>query len=147
MAVKKLYWADKGAKNLVLIGNAGINHLLNKANEVNNSDPTHATELKAWAKTIAYDVGANTWPGWNDEGVTISDTEMYAGLNAAKLNLKLGLELDKPKDKISIAHWLLGAHYLAAKNYDAAANSFTTSLEISKGLKDCLLYTSDAADE
>ncbi len=136
MAVKKLYWADKGARNLVLIGHAGINHLLNKANEVNETDPAQATELKSWAKTIAYDVGANTWPGWNDEGVTISDTEMYAGLNSAKLNLKLGLSLDKPKDKIAIAHWLLGAHYLAAKNFDESANSFTAAINISKDLKD-----------
>lgn len=134
MAVKKLYWADKGAKNLVLVGNAGINYLLTKASE--SKDTNKATELKSWAKTIAYDLSANTWPGWGDEGVIISKAEMYAGLHAAKLNLTLATELNKPKDKVSIAHWLLGAHYLADKNYAESANSFSVAINISSELND-----------
>jgi hypothetical protein len=41
------------------------------------------------AKTIAFNVGANTWPGWGDEGVEISCDQRKAGLAAAMLSHRL----------------------------------------------------------
>jgi hypothetical protein len=132
--VKKFYFEDKGAKTLAIIGPAGVQYALLKSLET--TDQQIAIELKGMAKTIAYKVASNSWPGWGDEGVKITPYEMAIGLNAAKANLRLGAELDRPKDKMSGAHWLLGAQLLANGQPKAAIESFKTAAVLSEEIGD-----------
>ena len=121
--MKETYWIDKNGSSVVFFGKAGVVYSLKK-------------NMKAWAKTLAYDVAANTWPGWGDEGVIISPEEMEEGLNMAKLNLILTLELNKPKDKVALAHWLIGAHLMAKVEFGLAIGAFEISQEISFEITD-----------
>lgn len=136
--VKEVYWMDKNGSNVVYFGKAGVVYSLKKSQEYKKSDNKLSLEMKAWAKTLAYDVAANTWPGWGDPGVVISSEEMEEGLNMAKLNLVLALELNKPKDKVAIAHWMIGAHLLAKKEFGLAIGAFETSQKISFEITDNL---------
>jgi len=83
-----------------------------------------ADALCGTAKTIAFNLGANLWPGWNDKRITITKTDLAVGLDAAKTNLRLGLELKRDDAVLSNAYWLIGAHHLAGKKYQAARKAF-----------------------
>lgn len=122
-AVRDLYWLDKGAKNLVKIGPLGIDYCLRAG-------------LKDYAKTIAYNVAANSWPGWGDSGVTIARDEIEAGLSAAEINLSMAIELKKPADKISGAYWLLSALQLALGKFGASVESIEKSLNYAESFND-----------
>ncbi len=126
-AVRDLYWLEKGAKSLVLVGQSGINFCLSQAQKIEDTDEALAKDLKSQAKTIAYNVAANSWPGWGDDGVTISTQDIEAGLAAAKLNLSLAFVLSKPNDKISAAYWLLSAQQLASSAFQDAVASILQS--------------------
>lgn len=132
--VKNLYWADKGATNLIKVGKIGVDFCLENVSKEPNE--TLKYDLKSWAKTIAYDVGANSWPFWGDEGVVITKEDMREGLKFSLLNLKLGIELNKPKNKIAMAYWLVGAHYLAQSELEQSKENFEKSKEISLEIKD-----------
>ena len=93
-------------------------------------DEVNATAWTARAKAAAYNLGANTWPGWDEPGYTFTDTQIAAGAQAADLNLELAIELDRPADKVAMAHWLVGAHAIAASDWDRATASFDEAIAI-----------------
>jgi hypothetical protein len=134
--VRDLYWAEKGARGLVIIGQAGITFCLSRAEALRAEQPERSRELLGLAKAIAYDLGANTWRGWGDEGVVIADADRIAGYDAARLNLRLGLDLERPKDKIALAQWLLGAHEMGAGDFEAALTSFRGSAALQREVGD-----------
>jgi len=136
-AVRDLYWLDKGAKNLVVVGKRGISFCLEQANLYVNSNTELADKFLGQAKTVAYNVAANSWPGWGDQGVIISASETEAGLEAAKLNLRLAIELKKPADKVAGAYWLLSALQLALQNFSESHSSIDQSN----------LYAAEAGDK
>jgi tetratricopeptide (TPR) repeat protein len=134
--VQNLYWKDLNAVNLLAIGNAGIKYCLKKAELT--SDSVKKDELKSWAKTLAFDMAANSWPYWGDPGVVISREEMAEGMKAAKLNLELAIELNKPKDKLALAYWLIGIHYLAISDKAESLSYLNRYKEISIEIHDQL---------
>jgi hypothetical protein len=103
---------------------AGIRFALTEAQRIAKSNPEGATSLRAQAKTIAYNLAANTWPGWGEEGVEPTPEQMAIGWDAAKLNLRLAVALKKGPEKEAHAYWIIGAHEMAAGEYEAAAESF-----------------------
>ena len=126
-AVRDLYWLEKGAKSLVIIGQSGISYCLAEADKNEPLNQERALALRAQAKTIAYNLAANTWPGWGDEGVTIATADIKAGLQAAHLNLKLAFDLKKPADKIASAYWLLSALQLATGQFSESLVAISES--------------------
>lgn len=156
-AVRQLYWLEKGARGLARVGNAGISFCLTQAEKLENIDPKAANEFKTQAKIIAYNLAANSWPGWGDEGVVIAKSDTEAGFEAALLNLKLALELKKPADKIAVAYWLLSAMQLALGNYPDSLSFLDQSsvysqnnqvgLAFNEGFRGLILLTSGARDE
>lgn len=126
-AVRELYWLDKGSKNLLIIGRAGFDYCLNVASK--SVTPDVIARFKSQAKTIAFDVAANSWPGWGDEGVVIQSNEVRDGYDFARINLDLAIELKKPNDKVAIAHWLVAAMQLALSQYTEARTSAVNAIE------------------
>lgn len=126
-AVRDLYWLDKGAKNLVIVGTRGLSFCLEQAQRHSHLSQEFVDGFKAQAKTIAYNVAANSWPGWGDDGIVISKAETEVGLEAAKLNLSLAVELKKPADKVAGAYWLLSALELALGKYSESLSSIDRS--------------------
>ncbi len=124
-------YGEKDVPLTVAFGRRGIAFALEAA-RADGLPEESATDLRATAKTIAYNVAANTWPGWDDEGIEISQTDLALGLDCARLNLRLAVELDKPADKVSAAHWLLGAQQMANGDTEAAIASFHTAARFSE---------------
>ncbi len=127
--LRMLYFKKKDVPLMVRFGRAGIDYALAQARIVETSDSNAARQLEGVAKTIAYNLGVNTWPGWNDEGIVIDKGSKRAGLDAARLNMRLAIELKRHDEVLANAHWLLGAQLLAADKPEAAAKSFKTAAE------------------
>jgi hypothetical protein len=92
-------------------------------------------------KAMAYNLASFTWPGWDEPGITISPEHLKLGRVAADLNLRLAIELNRPPAKVANAHWIVGAHALAAAELDRAASAFaqyktTATDDISREVSD-----------
>ena len=114
---------------MVLAARAGIQFCLDRAAQLDQGDEPAAAQLRGQAKAIAYNLGANCWPGWLDAGILITATERAIGLDAARLNLRLALELKRAAEPLGHAHWLLGAQLLAAGKHDQAAAEFLAAAQ------------------
>jgi tetratricopeptide (TPR) repeat protein len=127
--VKDLYWKERAIPPMVTVARAGIQYCLTKAQEVEKEDPELAVHLRSSAKTNAYNLASFTWPGWEEKGIVLSEADLVAGLDAARLNLRLAIELDKGALRVSMAHWALGAQLMAAGRHEEAVEAFTLSRE------------------
>jgi hypothetical protein len=125
----ELYNKEKNLEWLVPIANAGIKYCLDKARELADENAELANRLKMFAKVFSANLASFTWPGWGEEGITVTDADLTAGLQAAKLNLRLVEELGSDPAQLSNSYWSLGAHHLAAKGYDKAIESFKLAAE------------------
>ncbi len=122
--VKDFYWKDKALDDVVTFARAGIQYCLTKAQEMLEEDAERAANLRVYARVISYNLGSFAWPGWNEEGVVVSDSDLAAGLDAARLNVRLTTELGEGPDKMANAYWVLGAQLLAAGEYADALDAF-----------------------
>lgn len=118
-----LYRQNKDVQHMIEAGRRGIKFALDHAARIESGDPATAVKLREIAKTISFNVGANTWPGWGDDGVEISADQREAGIEAAMLALRLVNELNLGPRRIGTAHWLVGAHHIAARCPEAALAS------------------------
>ena len=66
----------------------------------------------------------STWPGWDEPGINPRPEEVALGLDAARLNVRLALELDKGDLALSRAYWMLAAHLLTATAVAGAESNF-----------------------
>lgn len=123
------YGQEKSVTRMIEFGRAGIGYALHEARRIEKTDKKQADKLKGMAKTISYNVSANSWPAWEDKGITITDSDLANGFDLAKLNLRLAKELDRSAEVFGNAHWLVGAHHLAAKRTNEAVKSFQESAE------------------
>lgn len=127
--VRNLYFQKKDVPRMVLFARAGLRFCLHRARVLQSTDPKSARIFKGTAKTIAYNLAANTWPGWRDKGIKINPTDLAIGIDAAKTNLRLGRQLKRDDAVLGNAHWLVGAHELAAGSHAASRRSFTSAVE------------------
>lgn len=109
--VRHLYWERQDMLNVVALGRAGIQHALGHG-------------LMAEARAQAYNLASFTWPGWDETGVIITTSDMAFGLEAARAALRWLVELTESDLRLARAHWLIGAHLLAAWDYDGARGAF-----------------------
>jgi hypothetical protein len=127
--LQHLYNERKDLPRMILAARAGIDFAMRHAKAFDTIDPKLAAQLRGQAKAMAYNLGANCWPGWKEPGITIGQAELIIGLDAARINLRLGRELRRPAEPLGHAHWLLGAQLLAAKQFEGAADEFTSSAQ------------------
>lgn len=114
---------------VVVIGRAGILYCLGQSLTAGQS-PEAVEKLRSAAKGLAYDVGSFTWPGWEESGIHPTPDETSFGRECANLNLRLAIELKKPPSRVSMAHWLIGAHALAANNLETAETEFQLAQDV-----------------
>jgi hypothetical protein len=124
-----LYWKAHDLGAMITIGRAGILYCLSQAGSVNISAEL-VEKLRSVAKGLAYDIGSFTWPGWEEPGIDPTSEQLAVGLDCARLNLRLAIELNKPADRISMAHWLLGAHALVVHDFDFAEKEFQRARDV-----------------
>lgn len=109
---------------MTAVSRAGIQYSLSEARRCREKDPDLARQLQGAAKSMAYNLGANIWPGWNDPNIRLNASDLATGLDAARLNLRLGTELQRGPEPMGNAYWLLGAQQLAARQFGQARDSF-----------------------
>lgn len=130
-----LYNNPKDVAGMVAVSRAGIQYGLTEADRLAVDDPQAAAALRGQAKAIAYNLGANMWPGWQDEGIELTARDRQAGADAARVNLRLAVELERDDLPMCNAHWLVGAHELAAGNFQNAMKSFNTAIQHAKSAR------------
>ena len=126
--VMALYWQQKNISQVVAMTRAGMQYCCDQAEEAAPADMDMAIALRSTAKQLAYNLASFTWPGWNEADIELLPLHMAAGLDAARFNLRLALELDKGDLPLSRAYWMLAGHLLvkqallgAEANYRRAA--------------------------
>jgi len=124
-----LYRGKNDIAGMLSVGQAGIAYTLRKAKEIRDTDSSRADELQGIAKTMAYNLSVNAWPGWDEKEMTISPESSAIALKLAKQNLMLGLELKRPDDALGNAYWLLGAQHIAHKQHVEAEIALKQSSE------------------
>jgi hypothetical protein len=100
-----LYRQNKDVQHMIDAGRRGIEFARDHAARIESDDPETAAKLMEIAKTISFNVGANTWPGWGDDGVEISPYQRKAGIEAATLSLRLVNELNLGPRQMGNAHY------------------------------------------
>ena len=88
---------------------------------------TDAEDRAGYSKVAymtAYNIAANCWPGWSEEGPAISDEQRELGAGFARAHLTIVSSLDVSAE--ANAYWINAAHELAAGDHEAARRMFST---------------------
>lgn len=88
-----------------------------------------AAYLRA-AVPMAYNLAANTWPGWGEGVGAIEGRHRRLGLEAARLNVALAAAAGLGPERRRNGYWILGAHLIAAGDLGAAADAFAASRDL-----------------
>jgi len=128
---RDLYRRLRDLPSFIIVSRQGIDYFLAKAVEVERTDAALSNEVRGAAKTLAYNLAANTWPGWNDPGIRPTVSEIDTGLEAARLNLRLATELNRGADPMFNALWIIGALELARGHHADAIRSYEQARRIS----------------
>ncbi len=118
---RDLYWKHKQLDAALRSLESGIHIGLFAARDA--SEPTRGKILSR-VKTFAYNLASFAWPGWDEAGIAIAPAQVALGQEAAKLNLRLAVELNRPALPLSRAHWMLGAHQFGDRDFASAIASF-----------------------
>lgn len=130
--MRHFYWKEKDLPLSLAFGRAGVQHGLTEALRIEAADPKKAYLLRSAAKAMAYDLASFTWPGWDEKGIAIADSDLRVGLDAARTNLRLAEELKKGDLPLSRAYWVLGAQQWAADQPTSALESFAKASDYAK---------------
>jgi tetratricopeptide (TPR) repeat protein len=126
------YWKEKDLVGALAFARAGIQFGLQSALRLEQSNPELALELRRAAKGFAYNFASFAWAGWDEPGVVITSADHAAGFDAARLNLRLAIELERGDLPASRAYWLVGAYQLADGKYNQAVSSFEEGIKFAK---------------
>lgn len=122
---------DRGVKDMdayTYLAKLLLQHTLNLAER----HPAQALDYKRAALPIAYNLAANTWPGWGtpDDPVPVGDRHRRLGLEAARLDATLAAEVAPTAQRRFNGQWILGAHLIADGAYADAVTTFETGQAI-----------------
>ena len=79
------------------------------------------------ARKLAYNSSANLWPGWADEAVQPTESDLLAAYDLARVHRRLCQEAQQDHQALGNAHWLVGAQRLALGQEQAAHHEFETA--------------------
>ena len=127
--IRTLY-SQKQIDPMLALGRAGIQYCLHASRTSPKTEQFDPVSLRKSAQMMAYNLSANLWPGWEEPGVTLTPTHIAAGLDLAKLDVRLAHELQYPAKKVSNGYWLLGAQELAAREPQRALEAFERAQQL-----------------
>jgi hypothetical protein len=91
-------------------------------------NPTAASPLVRALAGSYYNLASFAWPGWDEAGIVIGPEELAAGRDAALRCLDLRRNPAHAAVPFgytpAMAHWMVGAYHLAAREWDAARAEF-----------------------
>ncbi|RYG68614.1 hypothetical protein EON80_11300 [bacterium] len=124
----KAYWEEKDLALVATLSIAGIGYGFGIERDCAGSNSELVHDVLGTVKAIAYNLASFTWPGWDEPGIRIGVTDVDLGLDAAKINLRLAEQLGKGDLAVSRAHWMLGGHYLAARQFEEAGHCYAVAM-------------------
>lgn len=130
--MKHKYWQEKDLVGALAFARAGTHFGLQSALLYDQTDQELAYKLRSGAKGCAYDFASYAWTGWDESGVTITPADHAYGLDAARVNLRLAVELERGDLPTSRAHWMVGAYHLEGGAYDLAIGSFEEGIKFAR---------------
>lgn len=145
-AVMNAYWKDKDVAACKRIAKAAIEWGLEKADTLDSAE--RKSEILGVVKPIAFNLASFLWTGWDEPGITIDSRDHAIGEEAALLNLRLAVELQRDAVAQCRAHWLVGAFRLTARDYAAARETFAHAArfaDVGNGHADAALNRAYAA--
>lgn len=116
---KDLYWKNKDLTSARSALALGIAYAVDQARISDEPD-----ELKGKVKAMCYDLASFCWPGWDEPGILIGETDLEVGEHAAHENLRLAIELQRGDLPMANAHFMVGAYHLARRRHAFAESSF-----------------------
>ena len=126
------YWQEKDLVGALAFARAGIQYGLQTALEYDLPEPELAYELRSAAKGFAYNFASFAWQGWGEPGVIITAADHAAGFDAARVNLRLALELERGDLPTSRAYWMVAAYHLADGEFELAIDNFKQGISYAK---------------
>ena len=97
-----------------------LHYALNQIKRTDENDATELNRLRKFARGVAFNIAAFTWPGWDDMGPITSENQEL-GLSAARTALDFATQAE---DITFNALWINGAHELNANNFEIAIEFF-----------------------
>ena len=88
------------------------------------TDAEDRADYSKIAYMTAYDIAANCWPGWSEEGAGVTDEQRELGAGFARVHLQIVSKLDVSAE--ANAYWINAVHELAAGDHEAAKRMFST---------------------
>ena len=88
---------------------------------------TDAEDRAGYSKVAymtAYNIAANCWPGWSEEGPAVTNEQRELGAGFARAHMKIVSEVDVSAE--AGAYWINAVHELAAGDHEAAKRMFST---------------------
>ena len=88
---------------------------------------TDAEDRAGYSKVAymtAYNIAANCWPGWSEEGAAVTNEQRELGAGFARAHLQIVSRLDVSAE--ANAYWINAVHELAAGDHEAAKRMFST---------------------
>ncbi len=116
----------KSVPTMIAVAWEAIAFALRRAAE--SPDMESARNYKSRARAIAYNAGANCWPGWGD-AVEINSADIAEGLRLAERCHELVEELDLGDKARGSALWLIGALQMALGRSSEAIVHFVRAEE------------------
>jgi hypothetical protein len=132
---RALYWQGRDLPAAMYVAEQGIAYCLARA-VANEANPALAIQLRAAAGRIAFNLASSTWPGWNEPGIVISDSQREVGMEAARLALSISEDLNAGPGPLANGHWMLAAHERAAGRYREAEASFRRAALFGRAAED-----------
>ena len=90
---------------------------------------TDAEDRAGYSKVAymtAYNIAANCWPGWSEEGAAVTNEQRELGAGFAKAHREIVSRLDVSARANTNTYWINAVHELAAGNHEAAKRMFFT---------------------
>ena len=121
-----VYWKARALREFVAVSQETIRRLDNALAEATDVD-ARAALLKPLGGTL-YNLAAFTWDGWAEPEIFVGPEELAAGRAAARRCLAVRVA---PENAVAgfgytpaMAHWVVGAHELSARNFGEAIEQF-----------------------
>lgn len=102
-----------------------LHYALNEIKQTDKKDETELNRLRKFARGVAYNIAAFTWPGWDDMG-PISSEDQELGRSAARVALEFATQAE---DITFNALWINGVHELNVRNFENAIEFFEKARE------------------
>ncbi len=123
---KTFYWDKKDLVTYVAL----TKHLLATAFENSGVENEHSRAFGERVVGLGYDLASMTWPGWDEEGIAVTDELQQVGLAAARMIVRVADEHDAPAEVRHNNYWILGAHLLASGDPKGAKKAWQKSMEL-----------------